>query len=173
MSQATIDSLVLLLQPAVPALIDERTFLSTEFAAWCRARNVAPRTVRALLCRYITQHAGAKPAHSRRNRRMHIVQLCDLEGLPHKVVSATVGLSRAQFYRERRAALRDLATEVDAFVSEFGAVLTVAKPEHLEEISTLLQGAAQRNPVAAAILKRAHEALTGGFPRAAFDAFSA
>jgi tetratricopeptide (TPR) repeat protein len=52
---------------------------------------------------------AALPAGSRAAR---IVQLCDVEGRPHKAVAAQLGLSMRHFYRERSAARRFVAEAI-------------------------------------------------------------
>lgn len=52
---------------------------------------------------------AALPAGSRAAR---IVQLCDIDGQPHKAVAARLGLSMRHFYRERSAARRFVADAI-------------------------------------------------------------
>jgi hypothetical protein len=52
---------------------------------------------------------AALPAGS---RAAHIVQLCDIDGQPHKAVAAKLGLSMRHFYRERSAARRFVADAI-------------------------------------------------------------
>jgi tetratricopeptide (TPR) repeat protein len=69
----------------------------------------------------------------RAKRWRAIVERCDLNGEAHEAVADSLGLSRAQFYRERRAAQESLAeTLLRAFETPLEATLTVPSETEMQ-----------------------------------------
>ncbi len=81
------------------------------FAAW---RERPHDELRAIVRDAVTSLAPLEPVpFSDKRRRLHeIVVRCDLRRESHKSVAALLGISRREFYRERRDALLRLANEI-------------------------------------------------------------
>jgi tetratricopeptide (TPR) repeat protein len=61
----------------------------------------------------VASPSGVAALAERRRRAARIIERCDLDGEPHDVVAAELGLSRRQFYRDRQLALELLAIELE------------------------------------------------------------
>jgi hypothetical protein len=96
------------------AVGDELAFGRSELGRWAADRGASPGAVRAAIVEHIRGRArpGTPP---RTARRFGLIAACDLDGESHKRIAADFGLSRAQFYRERRLAIEEIrAIVVDA-----------------------------------------------------------
>ncbi|HEX8806215.1 MAG TPA: hypothetical protein VF741_04660 [Candidatus Aquilonibacter sp.] len=98
-------------------LDDERALRANPLLCHLRKAAIGHDRLRAHILRALAQldpDSRTGPESARRARQYTILLRCDIERAPHKDVAATLGLSRRQFYRDRRAALLAFATNVRA-----------------------------------------------------------
>ena len=124
-----------------------------------------------------------------RSRLLKIVELCDIQGRPHKVVSSDLGLSMRQFYRERAKTRVLVGTTIaarlyvrvehdrsdilaDEFESLHGAVLNGHSSGVLRRIEELLDSGLPADAVAFAQTLRATSLADLGQPENALDAIN-
>lgn len=149
------------LRSALRALADEAEWVRSDYAQWCGDRGASPRRIRETLCSYIVERSTAENNRgSRLGRRLTIVRLCDLDGQPHKVAASTLGLSRAQFYRERRLAIEHLANEMRRSIDDMAGELTEGTVHELLELHAVLKSAnAAENKVIASLVAKTRSAI--------------
>jgi len=150
-----------LLRSALRALADEVEWVRTDYARSCAQRGASPRRIREAICLYVTERATVEGRGSRLGRRISIVKLCDLDGHAHKVAASMLGLSRAQFYRERRLAIEHIANEMRRGIEDMSGDLPEGTIAELMELHTVLKSAnTSGNRIIAALAAKTRAAIT-------------
>jgi hypothetical protein len=93
-------------------LDDERALRASPLLSHISKEALGHDRLRAHILRALEQldpGSRSDPESARHLRQYAILLRCDLERAPHKQVAAALGLSRRQFYRDRRAALLSFA----------------------------------------------------------------
>ena len=148
------------LRSALRTLVDEAEWVRTEYAQWCQSHGASPRRVREALYAYVNERSASEQRGSRLGRRLTIIKLCDLEGQPHKVAASALGLSRAQFYRERRLAIDHLANEMRRTMEDVAAELHEGTVHELLELHQVLKAAnTAGNRVIASLVAKTRSAI--------------